>query len=139
MPFDGKSAAPLSARMRELFGPNGEHWGRKRLAAIEGGNNKPGTMRFCLLGAALVASGTRTADDLICRRVSTQDVDSVVPILCAAADRMGSVPRYPAGVEGMYPASRIANFNDNLAFWDSIVRFLDALEEAELARQTVPA
>ena len=53
-------AVPLTSRMRELFGPNGERWAKG--AFIRPSKARRGELTYCLVGARMVAEGWEIAE-----------------------------------------------------------------------------
>jgi hypothetical protein len=109
MPYDGTGfkTVPVSAAMREIFGPNGEHWIKNQARNASGGR--------CLLGA-LAQIGVGLSD---------KRYDQALTQLCGLIDNTYR--------QRWRRELRILGFNDrrSTTFFD-ISTLLDRLEALEL-------
>lgn len=100
-------ADTIAARMRELFGPNGEHWHKHQL------RNRSGT-KFCLIGAALKVEGLEinlTAWDFCPSKAALEK---------AVGDLWVTIPSFNDWVHTTYR---------------DVLRVLDRMEKNELAER----
>lgn len=117
MPFDGKQAAPLASRMREILGRNGEHWSRDY--ARDGRDN------YCVLGAALAATGVMVPAGTFWLGGYARQFRALSPLLERAIARSAC---------GAFSWCDLARWNDASGRrWEDISAFLDALEQEEVA------
>lgn len=122
MPFDQKTAAPLSTRIRQTLGPNGEHWGKGDLC-------KHG--RACLMGAAMIAEGTLIMD----LDWESAQAERLGELLDRAIRRIEPVGTTSCEIHQCPPGKDfVAGWNDECANWSQIVAVLDELSDMESAR-----
>lgn len=106
-------AVPLTSRMRELFGPNGERWAKG--AFIRPSMARGGELTYCLVGARMVAEGWEIAERY-------GDTRAIQRAGCAVMRGLNALGIHTAPTE----------YNDHCkTSWPDIVRVLDAMEQIE--------
>lgn len=123
MPFDNKTVAPVTARMRELLGPQGEHWCR-----LVRTNHK---QQHCLMGILDIIEGKSLGNGLR----GSRNVERL-----AAAVRKVDIHhrRRHFYDEAAGSASVVCNYNNSADSFADIVRLLDIAAELEI-EETVNA
>lgn len=126
MPFDGSKVETVAAKMRALFGPNGEHWCRGLYAWDDQGH----ASAVCLIGAYAAVHAYNS--DLL--RVEAhfpwlKDVDyktTAYRALAEACAKLGAAGRWGE------LTSTIFRNNDTAASFATIRDILDEMERLEI-------
>jgi hypothetical protein len=113
MPFDGSpeiTRQEIARRMREIFGPNGEHWTTRQLHAED---------KYCLMGAYLVAIGRKV--EQFCQAVTIRDYADRCLDWAPALAFIGS--------DNAFGFEYAPEFNNNQPSYDGIAKLIDAYEQ----------
>ena len=128
MPFDGRTAAPLAARMRALVGPEAKNWQR---------DHYWDRGRGCLMGLILHAQGFEVTDSITWSKEAQANAATISGPLLFAAIARRALDRLNAAKTGNRDFNKwnsVVRFNDHFAERGDILPIIDALEEIELER-----